>query len=86
MFTVTCQYNGTIFAPDWLVTGLATLPDQEIRIGMTTGPFIYYYLVAESTLTVSSEEVREGTCFQCEISTSRGLYTSKQSCVTAAGE
>ena len=39
-----------------------------------------------STLNVTSPNVREGTCFQCEIPTSSGVFRSKQGCVTAVGE
>ena len=42
--------------------------------------------ISVSTLNVTSPDVREGTCFQCEIATSSGVFRSKQGCVTAVGE
>ena len=92
MFTVTCQYNSTVTLPNWLVTGLATMPDQTISPDVTSGPFIPQGRalpggVGESTLTVNSQGVTAATCFQCVISIlGGGNFRSKQGCVTAVGE
>ena len=42
--------------------------------------------ITVSTLNVTSLDVKEGTCFQCEIAISSGVFRSKQGCVTAVGE
>ena len=90
MFTVTCQFNSTSFLPNWLVTGLSTMSDQTIYPSVTTGPFIPKGRVGESTLTVNSQEVTVGTCFQCAITLISGSvpiqFRSMPGCVTAVGE
>ena len=92
MFNVTCQYNSTSFIPTWLVTGLASTSDPTSFREETSGPFVPQGRplpsgVAESTLTVNSQEVTAATCFQCVISTlTGGNFRSKQGCVTAVGE
>ena len=91
-FSVTCQNNSTFLLPVWLVTGLATMSDLTI---VSTMPMPHFFSQSEvmgqlgitvSNLNVTSPDVREGTCFQCEIATSSGVFRSKQGCVTAVGE
>ena len=91
MFNVTCQYNSTIVLPSWVVTGLASMSNQTITPGGTSGPFISQARaipggVSESTLTVNSQDVTATTCFQCVIVTIGGNFRSNQGCVTAIGE
>ena len=92
MFAVTYRYNSTSFLPNWLVTQLASMSDRTIIPGETSGPFIPQGRalpgeVAESTITVNSQEVTATTCFQCVISTiGGGNFRSNQGCVTALGE
>ena len=86
MFTVTCQYNSTSLIPSWLVTGLATTSDMAVGPCMTTGSFIPQGGVGESTLTVNSQEVIEGTCLRCAIVSTSGTFRSIPGCVTAVGE
>ena len=67
------------------------MPDQTISPSVTSGPFIPQGRalpgrVAESTLTVHSQDVSATTCFQCLISTLGGNIRSNQGCVTAVGE
>ena len=91
-FIVTCQYNSTVFLPNWLVTGLATMSNLTIAPTMPMPPFfpqaevMGQFGMTVSTLNVTSPDVREGTCFQCEIATSSGVFRSKQGCVRAVGE
>ena len=90
-FSVTCQCNSTFF-PNWLVTGLATMSDLIISPGTSMPPFLpqFEYMgqlgITVSTLNVTSPDVREGTCFQCQLTTLSGVFRSKQGCVTAVGE
>ena len=87
MFTVRCQYSGNNdIAPNWQVSGLATMMDQTIASSMSTGPFITQGGGAESTLTVNSSEVTNRTCFQCLFTTGSGPVTSRQGCLTPVGE
>ena len=92
MFTVTCQYNSTIVLPTWLVTGLASMSNRTISPSVTSGPFIPQGRalpggVAESTLTVNSQEVTATTCFRCVISIVGGdNIASRQGCVIAVSE
>ena len=91
-FSVTCQYNNTFVLSNWLVTGLATMSDLIIVPSTSMPPFLPQLEFMEktgmivSTLNVTSPDVREGTCFQCEIVTVNGVFRSKQGCVTAVGE
>ena len=66
------------------------MTNRTIAPTMTTGPFMARGGVSESTLTVNSQEVTVGTCFQCEIIVvSEGVPTpfrSMPGCVTAVGE
>ena len=66
------------------------MSDQTINPTVTTGPFIPQGGAGESTLTVNSQEVKVGTCFQCIITVIiDGMVTSFRSmpgCVTAVGE
>lgn len=87
MFTMTCQFNGTNVLPNWRVTGLATPEDVTIGSSGGTGPFIRQGVFGESTLTVDSQNVRNGSCFQCEFTLAdSSVQTSKKGCVTAVGK
>ena len=87
MFTMTCQFNGSNVLPVWRVIGLATPEDVTIGSSGGTSPFIRQGMVGASTLTVDSQNVRSGSCFQCEFTLANGsVITSKKGCVTAIGK
>lgn len=87
MFTVTCQFNGTNILPVWQVTGLATPEEVTISTSGGTGPFIRQGVIGETTLTVNSENIRNGSCFQCEFTLADdSVLSSKKGCVTAVGK
>ena len=94
MFNVNCQYNSTLFSSNWIVTGLAEMGIVSIAPSVTAGPFIPSTSLlgegAQSTLSVNSQNVENGTCFQCEITTGLGMeqrtFISRRGCVSAVGE
>ena len=65
------------------------MTNMTIAPTMTTGPFMAQGGDGESNLSVNSQEVTVGTCFQCEIIVvSDGVPTpfrSMPGCVTSVG-
>lgn len=86
MFNVTCQYNVTN-PPSWIVRNLEGMAEDTIVDPSTLmGNFVPRSSAGFSILTVNSQDIRNGTCFQCRITTLDGLFPSPMGCVSAVGE